>query len=98
AIEKRFGGNTKTKKVQMTLLKQQYENFIGTTTQNIAFVSSSNTNSTTEPVSIAASIFVVCAKMPVSTLPNVDSLSNAVICSFFASQSSCSQLDNKDLK
>nr|GFA77071.1 hypothetical protein [Tanacetum cinerariifolium] len=72
AIEKRFGGNTKTKKVQMTLLKQQYENFIGTTTQNIAFVSSSNTNSTTEPVSIAASIFVVCAKMPVSTLPNID--------------------------
>nr|GFC63985.1 ribonuclease H-like domain-containing protein [Tanacetum cinerariifolium] len=29
AIEKRFGGNTKTKKVQKTLLKQQYENFIG---------------------------------------------------------------------
>nr|GEZ60097.1 hypothetical protein [Tanacetum cinerariifolium] len=30
AIEKRFGRNTKTKKVQKTLLKQQYENFIGT--------------------------------------------------------------------
>nr|GEZ59593.1 hypothetical protein [Tanacetum cinerariifolium] len=28
AIEKRFGGNTETKKVQKTLLKQQYENFI----------------------------------------------------------------------
>nr|GEZ23990.1 hypothetical protein [Tanacetum cinerariifolium] len=28
-IEKRFGGNTKTKKVQKTLLKQQFENFIG---------------------------------------------------------------------
>nr|GFC61968.1 hypothetical protein [Tanacetum cinerariifolium] len=27
AIEKRFGGNTKTKKVQKTLLKQQFENF-----------------------------------------------------------------------
>nr|GEV63369.1 retrovirus-related Pol polyprotein from transposon TNT 1-94 [Tanacetum cinerariifolium] len=27
AIEKRFGGNTDTKKVQKTLLKQQYENF-----------------------------------------------------------------------
>nr|GFB81386.1 hypothetical protein [Tanacetum cinerariifolium] len=26
-IEKRFGGNTKTKKVQKTLLKQQFENF-----------------------------------------------------------------------
>nr|GEZ21918.1 ribonuclease H-like domain-containing protein [Tanacetum cinerariifolium] len=29
AIEKRFGGNKETKKVQKTLLKQQYENFIG---------------------------------------------------------------------
>nr|GEV85096.1 ribonuclease H-like domain-containing protein [Tanacetum cinerariifolium] len=28
AIEKRFGGNTKTKKVQKTLLKQQFENFL----------------------------------------------------------------------
>nr|GFA07956.1 ribonuclease H-like domain-containing protein [Tanacetum cinerariifolium] len=102
AIEKRFKGNTKTKKVQKTLLKQQYENFTdvnlkflqilpsewkthtliwrnkadleeqslddlfnslkiyeakvkhssstGTTTQNLAFVSSSNTNSTTKSV------------------------------------------------
>nr|GFA01589.1 hypothetical protein [Tanacetum cinerariifolium] len=78
AIEKRFGGNTETKKVQKTLLKQQYENFTGTTTQNIAFVSSSNTDITTEPVSAAASVSAVCAKMPVSSLPNVDSLSNAI--------------------
>ncbi|GKF43706.1 hypothetical protein Tco_0130258 [Tanacetum coccineum] len=27
AIEKRYGGNKESKKVQMTLLKQQYENF-----------------------------------------------------------------------
>nr|GEW88987.1 hypothetical protein [Tanacetum cinerariifolium] len=136
AIEKRFGGNTKTKKVQKTLLKQQYENFIsysfesldqiydrlqklisqleilrvslnktdleeqrlddlfnslkiyeakvksssstGTTTQNIAFVSSFNTDSTTEQVSAAASVSAVCAKMHVSSVPNVDSLSNAM--------------------
>nr|GFC77148.1 ribonuclease H-like domain-containing protein [Tanacetum cinerariifolium] len=32
-----------------------------TTTQNLAFVSSSNTNSTTESVSAAASVFAVCA-------------------------------------
>nr|GEV96900.1 hypothetical protein [Tanacetum cinerariifolium] len=83
AIEKRFGGKTKTKKVQKTLLKQQYENFTGskeqslddlfnslkiyevevkhssstsTTTQNLAFVSSSNPDSTTESVSAVASI------------------------------------------
>nr|GFB70539.1 putative reverse transcriptase domain-containing protein [Tanacetum cinerariifolium] len=29
AIEKRFGGNTETKKVQKTLLKQQFKNFSG---------------------------------------------------------------------
>nr|GEV91713.1 retrovirus-related Pol polyprotein from transposon TNT 1-94 [Tanacetum cinerariifolium] len=48
-----------------------------TSTQNIAFVSSSDTNSTIEPVSAAASIFAVSAKLPVSPFPNVDSLSNA---------------------
>nr|GFA66660.1 hypothetical protein [Tanacetum cinerariifolium] len=147
AIEKRFRGNTETKKVQKTLLKQHYKNFtgfssesldqihdrlqklisqleihgvslsqedinlnlkiyeaevkssssIGTNTQNIAFMSSSNIDNTTEPVS-AASVSAVCAKMHVSSLPNVDSLSNAVIYSFFASQSSSPQLDNDDLK
>nr|GEZ24218.1 hypothetical protein [Tanacetum cinerariifolium] len=36
----------------------------GITTQNLAFVSSSNTDSTTESVSVAASVSTVCAKMP----------------------------------
>nr|GEX79509.1 hypothetical protein [Tanacetum cinerariifolium] len=35
AIEKRFGGNTKTKKVQKTLLKQQFENFTGSSFENL---------------------------------------------------------------
>nr|GFA35737.1 hypothetical protein [Tanacetum cinerariifolium] len=123
AIEKRFGGNTETKKVQKTLLKQQYKNFTGytsesfdqihdrlqklisqleiieeeslddlfnslkiyeaevksssstsTSTQNIAFVSSSNTDITNEPVSAAANVSDVSAKIHVSALPNVDSL------------------------
>nr|GEW80920.1 hypothetical protein [Tanacetum cinerariifolium] len=34
-IEKRFGGNKKTKKVQKTLLKQQYENFSGTSFESL---------------------------------------------------------------
>nr|GEW21971.1 hypothetical protein [Tanacetum cinerariifolium] len=34
AIEKRFGGNKETKKVQKTLLKQQYENFSGTSSES----------------------------------------------------------------
>nr|GEU71282.1 hypothetical protein [Tanacetum cinerariifolium] len=35
AIEKRFGGNTKTKKVQKTLLKQQYENFTDSSLESL---------------------------------------------------------------
>nr|GFA63307.1 ribonuclease H-like domain-containing protein [Tanacetum cinerariifolium] len=35
AIEKRFGGNTETKKVQKTLLKQQFENFFGLSSEGL---------------------------------------------------------------
>nr|GFA27374.1 hypothetical protein [Tanacetum cinerariifolium] len=148
AIEKRFGGNKETKKVQKTLLKQQYENFTGSsfesldqihdrlqklisqleihgeslsqedinlnlriyevevkssssaspTIQNIAFMSSQNTDSTNESVSAVASVSAASAKVPVCALPNVDTLSDAVIYSFFASQSNSLQLDNDDLK
>nr|GEW36112.1 hypothetical protein [Tanacetum cinerariifolium] len=123
AIEKRFGGNTETKKVQKTLLKQQYENFSGSSsesldqiydrlqklisqlkildledqslddlfnnlkifevkvksssstspaTQNIAFVSLQNTDSTNESVSTVTSVSAASTKVPVSALPNVD--------------------------
>nr|GEX39552.1 hypothetical protein [Tanacetum cinerariifolium] len=70
----------------------------GNTKQNLAFVSSSNIDSPTDSVSAAASASAVCAKLHVSSLPNVDSLSNVVIYSFFASQSTSPQLDNEDLK
>nr|GEU45102.1 hypothetical protein [Tanacetum cinerariifolium] len=49
-----------------------------TTTQNFAFVSSSNTDSTTESLSATASVSAICAKMLVSSLPNADSLSNEI--------------------
>nr|GEW61746.1 ribonuclease H-like domain-containing protein [Tanacetum cinerariifolium] len=55
-------------------------------------------NELKDRVNAATSVSAVCAKMHVSSLPNVDSLSNAVIYSFFASQSSNPQLDNEDLK
>nr|GFA80227.1 hypothetical protein [Tanacetum cinerariifolium] len=41
-----------------------------TSTQNIAFVSSQNTDSTNEPVSDVASVSAASAKIPVSALPN----------------------------
>nr|GEX54745.1 hypothetical protein [Tanacetum cinerariifolium] len=67
-------------------------------TQNLAFVSSSKTDSTTDSVSAATSVFAVCAQLLVSSYLNIDSLSNAVIFLFFASQSTSPQLDNEDLK
>nr|GEW27634.1 putative ribonuclease H-like domain-containing protein [Tanacetum cinerariifolium] len=53
---------------------------------------------TNEPISAAASIFAVSANIPISALPNVDTLSNVVIYLFFSSQSSSPQLENDDLK
>nr|GEU46590.1 hypothetical protein [Tanacetum cinerariifolium] len=119
AIKKRISGNTKTKKVQKTILKQQFENFTGsssevfllngrltliwrnkanleeknlddlfslkiyetevkqlsspgTASQNLAFVSSTSTDSTTDSVSAAASVYAACVKLPASPLPNFD--------------------------
>nr|GEV97459.1 putative ribonuclease H-like domain-containing protein [Tanacetum cinerariifolium] len=71
----------------------------GTVTQNIAFVSSSNTNSTTESVSAAASVSAVCAKMHVSSLPNVDSLTEEEPANYalMAFSSSSSSSDNEVL-
>nr|GEX90924.1 hypothetical protein [Tanacetum cinerariifolium] len=69
-----------------------------TYTQNIACVSSQTTDNTNDPVSAVASVSVASAKIPVFAVPNVDTLSNAVIYFFFASLSNSSQLDNDDLK
>nr|GEX73936.1 hypothetical protein [Tanacetum cinerariifolium] len=95
ALEKRFRGNTETKKVQKTLLKQQYKNFTGSNLESLDQI-----HDTLQKLVISAAVrvYVVCAKMPVYSLLNVDSLSNTVIYSFFASQSFSPQLDNKDLK
>nr|GEZ70977.1 ribonuclease H-like domain-containing protein [Tanacetum cinerariifolium] len=79
AIEKWFGGNKETKKVQKTLLKQQYENFTGS-------------------ISVIASISATSTKVPVFALSNVDTLSNVVIYSFFASQSNYPQRTGRDLR
>nr|GEW46839.1 retrovirus-related Pol polyprotein from transposon TNT 1-94 [Tanacetum cinerariifolium] len=52
----------------------------------------------TDYVSAVTSVSTASAKVLVSTLPNVDNLSDVVIYSFFASQSNRPQLDNDDLK
>nr|GEY87238.1 hypothetical protein [Tanacetum cinerariifolium] len=67
-------------------------------TQNIDFVSSNNTDSTNKAVNTAHGVFAANSKTNASNIPNVDSLSDALIYSFFASQSNSLQLDNEDLK
>nr|GFA44538.1 ribonuclease H-like domain-containing protein [Tanacetum cinerariifolium] len=76
----------------------KHSSFTSTESHNLAFVSSSQTDSTTDSVSAAVYVFAVGSTLPVSPLLNVDSLSNAVIYSFFANQSTSPQLDNEDLK
>nr|GEW25499.1 ribonuclease H-like domain-containing protein [Tanacetum cinerariifolium] len=149
-IEKRFGSNKETKKVQKTLLKQQYENFSGSSSESLDQIHDKlqklisqlkiladledqslddlfnnlkiirlrsrvhfllatlhktfplclqkNTDSTTESVSAVPSVSAASTKPPAFILPKVDNLSDAVIYSFFASQSNSPQLNNDDLK
>nr|GEX50637.1 hypothetical protein [Tanacetum cinerariifolium] len=61
-------------------------------TQNIAFMSSNNTDNTNKAVNNSHGVSTANSKT------NVDSLSDAAIYSFFASQSNSLQLDNEDLK
>nr|GEV12379.1 hypothetical protein [Tanacetum cinerariifolium] len=77
--------------------KVKHSSSQGSDSQNLAFFSTTQADSTNDSVSAAVSVSAVGTKLSASTLPNVDSLSNAVIYSFFASQSSSPQLDNEDL-
>nr|GEV60662.1 hypothetical protein [Tanacetum cinerariifolium] len=66
AIKNRFGGNKESKKMQKTILKQNYKNFAASkiksqsssslNSQNVAFVSSDNPSSTNETVNTAHSL------------------------------------------
>nr|GEZ16726.1 hypothetical protein [Tanacetum cinerariifolium] len=80
------------------LRKVKHSSSLGTESHNRAFVSSTLADNTNDSVSAAVNVSAVGTKLSSSTLPNVDSLSNAVIYCFFASQSSSPQLDNEDLK
>ncbi|GKC35975.1 ribonuclease H-like domain-containing protein [Tanacetum coccineum] len=183
AVKKRFGRNATTRKTQMNLLKQQYENFIApslemldqtfdrlqklicqlelldeklsqedvnqkllrslspewnthavvwrnkadldtmsmddlynnlkvyepevkgmssssSSTQNMAFVSSSNNNnsSTNEAINTAHGVSTASTQVNAANSTNIDNLSDAVICAFFASQPNSPQLVHEDLQ
>ncbi|GKB07614.1 putative ribonuclease H-like domain-containing protein, partial [Tanacetum coccineum] len=69
-------------------------------TQNMAFVSSSinNTNSTNEAVNTAHGFSTTSTQVNAANFTNINNLSDAVICSFFASQPNNPQLTHKDLQ
>nr|GEZ22478.1 hypothetical protein [Tanacetum cinerariifolium] len=109
AIEKRFCSNTETKKVQKTLLKHLPSEWKAHTLiwRNKTDLEEKSLDDLFNSLKIyesevkhssSVNVFAVGTKLSASTLPNVDSLSNAVIYSFFASQSFSPQLDNEDLK
>ncbi|GJU66303.1 hypothetical protein Tco_1252562 [Tanacetum coccineum] len=69
-------------------------------TQNMAFVSSSNNNtsSTNEAVNTAHGVSTANTQVNAANFTNIDNLSDAVICAFFASQPNSPQLVHKDLQ
>nr|GEV07334.1 copia protein [Tanacetum cinerariifolium] len=80
AIEKRFGGNKETKKVQKTLLKQQYENFTGSSSESLDQIHDRLQKIISQLkilVSDVPSIYAASIKVLASILPNVDNLSDA---------------------
>nr|GFA85573.1 hypothetical protein [Tanacetum cinerariifolium] len=100
AIEKRFGSNTETKKTHTLIWrnKTDLEDKSLDDLFNSLKIYESEVKHSSSQVNAAVSVSAVGAKLSASTLSNVDSLSNVVIYSFFASQYSSYQLDNEDLK
>ncbi|GKE40416.1 hypothetical protein Tco_1463821, partial [Tanacetum coccineum] len=71
---------------------------LNSSTQNMAFMSSSNnnTNSSNEAVNVAHG--VTSTQVNTAYSKNIDNLSDVVICSFFASQPNSRQLAHEDLQ
>ncbi|GJS15802.1 hypothetical protein Tco_0410274 [Tanacetum coccineum] len=68
--------------------------------QNMAFVSSSNNNTSNinEAVNTAHRVSTASTQVNAANSTNIDNLSNAVICAFFASQPNSPQLGHEDLQ
>ncbi|GJX30919.1 hypothetical protein Tco_0240774 [Tanacetum coccineum] len=101
AVDKRFGGNAVTKKTQRNLLKPTVNGDIKISTKHrkktVAFVSSNNTSSSNGAVDTACATTISTQTTAVNSTI-IDNLSDAVICSFFASQPNSPQLNNEDLQ
>nr|GFB07790.1 hypothetical protein [Tanacetum cinerariifolium] len=104
AILKTFGGNEATKKTKKNQLKQQYvykpkvKKRAGSNLQNMAFISSSNTNSRKSKVPTIQEVSTASAQ--VSTDSNdvaAASLSYDTACAFIATQPNGSQIKYEDI-
>ncbi|GJS06601.1 retrovirus-related pol polyprotein from transposon TNT 1-94 [Tanacetum coccineum] len=69
-----------------------------TNSHNVAFVSSNNIGSTSAAVNTAQGVNAATTQATADNSTTVDSLSDALIYSFFASQPRSSQLDSEDLQ
>ncbi|GJV34897.1 putative ribonuclease H-like domain-containing protein [Tanacetum coccineum] len=69
-----------------------------TNSYNVAFLSSSSTNSATRAVHTAQVLIMLGTQGAADISTNVENLTDAIIYSFFASQPSIPQLDNEDLQ
>nr|GFB19576.1 hypothetical protein [Tanacetum cinerariifolium] len=85
--------------INQKFLKKVIGTSISTTNSyNVAFLSSSSTNSTTRAVNTAQGVNTACTQGAADSSTTVENLSDAMIYSFFASQPSIPQLDNEDLQ
>ncbi|GKB00893.1 hypothetical protein Tco_0828937, partial [Tanacetum coccineum] len=69
-----------------------------TNSHNVAFLSSSSTNNATRAINTAQGVNTASTQGATDSSTTVENLSDVMICSFFASQLSTLQLDNKDLQ
>nr|GEU31844.1 copia protein [Tanacetum cinerariifolium] len=104
AIEKRFGGNKRQRKCRRLSLNNSMRTSVAQALKAwIRFMIGFRNllpnwkSCTNESVSVVSSVSAASTKPPAYVLPNVDNLSDAVIYSFFGSQSKSPQLDNDDL-
>nr|GEY18362.1 plastid delta12-fatty acid acetylenase [Tanacetum cinerariifolium] len=71
---------------------------LNTNTQNVAFVSSNNTNKSNGAVNTTHDVTTASTQATAINITPIDNLSDAIICSFFESQPNSQQLDNEDLQ
>nr|GFA02773.1 ribonuclease H-like domain-containing protein [Tanacetum cinerariifolium] len=96
AIEKRFGGNTETKKVQKTLLKQQFKNFTSSSSENLDQIHDRLQNLVSQLKIHEAKLDAAGYCCWIVLLRSLMLLSQEK--SVSANQSTSLQLDNEDLK